>query len=34
MWYYRPKNENLKDVRAVCKRISNEMSDIVTEKLL
>lgn len=34
MWYYKPKNEYLKDVRAVCKHISDEMSGIVTEKLL
>lgn len=34
MWYYKPKSEYLKDVRAVCKHISDEMSGIVTEKLL
>ena len=34
MWYYKPKSEHLKDVRAICKHIADKMSDIVTEKLL
>ena len=34
LWMYKPKEEHRKDVLAVCKNITNEMTSVVTEKLL
>ena len=34
LWIYKPKEDHRKDVLAVCKNITNEMINVVTEKLL
>lgn len=34
MWMYKPKEEFRKNIFVVCKRIEEEMTNVVTEKLL